>query len=218
MLMIYSILILLTVLVTPDQKLKNSVDEFLKSRLTEYAKYEFTIVKTPEITGKCEINSSSNINLNGTYVYLPVKIQMHDRGVIQSYITVKLKLFKTVCLAKGRIDPKEPVAADEVEFKLMEVSNLRGTPVESGDYLNGIRSKIKIDPGSVLLKEYLEEIPIINNGDRITAFTIAGSVKVSTDAEARQKGSAGDIISIVTKDKKQFKAKILDSNNVMIIE
>lgn len=41
---------------------------------------------------------------------------------------------------------------------------------------------------------------------------------VSTDAYARNDGSIGDVISIRTKSSKQFRAKIVDSKNVNIIE
>ena len=49
--MIYSFLILLTIFFTPNEKLKKSVDEYLKNKLTQYDKYEFTIVKAPELEG-----------------------------------------------------------------------------------------------------------------------------------------------------------------------
>ncbi len=216
--MIYSFLILLTIFFTPNEKLKKSVDEYLKNKLTQYDKYEFTILKAPELEGKIEIRNETKINLGNSFAYIPIRVIKPNSRVIQTYITVRLKLFKTVCMAKNEIEPGQPVSNEDVEFKLTNVTDLRGTPIESPDELKGWRSKVKIQPGSILLKELLEEIPIINKGDHITASAISGSVKVSTDAEAKQDGVKGDIIIIVTKDRKHFKAKILDSNNVIIVE
>jgi flagella basal body P-ring formation protein FlgA len=216
--MIYSFLILLTIFFTPNEKLKKSVDEYLKNKLTQYDKYEFTIVKAPELEGNFEIRNETKINLSNSFAYIPVRITKSNSRIIQTYITVRLKLFKTVCMAKNAIEPGQPVSANDIEFKLTNVTDLRGTPIASADEFIGYRSKIKIRPGSILLKELLEEIPVINKGDHITASAVSGSVKVSTDAEAKQDGVIGDIIVIVTKDKKQFKAKILDSNNVIIVE
>lgn len=216
--MVYAFLILLTFFSKPSENLKKTVGDYLKENLKQYDKYEYTIVKIPNFDGKYEIRNEIKINLSSSFAYIPVKIIRPNSSVIQTYITVRLKLYKTVCIAKNSIDPGQSVTGSDAELKLVNVTDLRGTPIQSLDELNGWRSKVKISPGSVLLKELLDEIPVINKGDHITASAIVGSVKISTDAEARQDGVIGDVIYIVTKDKKQFKAKILDSNNVIIVE
>jgi flagella basal body P-ring formation protein FlgA len=216
--MIYSFLILLTIFFTPNEKLKKSIGEYLQNKLTNYDKYEFTIVKAPELEGKFEIRNETKINLSSSFAYIPVRITKPNSRTIQTYITVRLKLFKTVCIAKNEIEPGQPVSSNDVVFKLTNVTDLRGTPIALADELIRHRSKVKMQPGSILLKELLEEIPVINKGDHITASAVSGNVKISTDAEAKQDGVTGDIIIIVTKDRKQFKAKILDSNNVIIVE
>ena len=216
--MVYAFLILITFLSTPNESLKKSVGEYLKDKLTQYDKYEYTIVKVPTFDGKYEIRNETKINLSNSFAYIPIKIVRPNSSVIQTYITVRLKLFKTVCIAKNMIEPGQPVSDNDAELKLVNVTDLRGTPIGSLNELNGWRSKVKIAPGSVLIKEFLDEIPVIYKGDQITASAIAGSVKISTKAEAKQDGVVGDIIYIVTKDKKQFKAKIIDSNNVIIVE
>ena len=205
-------------LFTPNEKLKKSVDEYLKNKLTQYDKYEFTIVKAPELEGKFEIRNETNINLSSSFAYIPVKIIKPDKSIVQTYITVRLKLFKNIYVTKNEIDPGQSISENNIALKLMNVTDLRGTPVESPEEFNGWRSKVKIQPGSVLIKEFLEQVPVIKKGDYVTAIVVSGNVKVSTAAEARQDGVLGGIIYVVTKDKKQFKAKILDSNNVMVIE
>ena len=216
--MVYAFLILLTFLSKPNENLKKTVEDYLKDNLKQYDKYEYTIVKVPDFDGKYEIRNETQINLSNSFAYIPVKIIRPNSNVIQTYITVRLKLFKTVCIAKNLIDPGQPLTERDAELKLVNVTDLRGTPIQSIDELKGWRSKVKLSPGSVLLKELLDEIPVINKGDQITASAIAGSVRISTDAEAKQDGVIGDVIYIVTKDKKQFKAKIIDQNNVIIVE
>ena len=216
--MVYAFLILLTFFSKPNENLKKTINDYLKNNLKQYDKYEYTIVKVPTFEGKYEIRNETKINLNSSFAYIPIKITRTNSNVVQTYITVRLKLFKTICIAKGAIEPGQALSENDVELKLVNVTDLRGTPIESIDELNGLRSKVKIAPGSILIKELLDEIPVINKGDHITASAIAGNVKISTDAEARQDGVVGDVIYIVTKDKKQFKAKIIDSNNVIIIE
>ncbi len=216
--MVYAFLILLTFFSKPNESLKQTVADYLKDNLKHYDKYEYTIVKIPAFVGKYEIRNETKINLSSSFAYIPVKITRANSNVIQTYITVRLKLFKTICAAKDIIEPGQSLSGKDVELKLVNVTDLRGTPIESLDGLKGFRSKVKINPGSVLIKELLDQIPVINKGEHITASAIAGNVKISTDAEARQDGVVGDVIYIVTKDKKQFKAKIIDSNNVIIVE
>ena len=216
--MVYAFLILLTFFSKPNENLKKTINDYLKNNLKQYDKYEYTIVKVPTFEGKYEIRNETKINLSNSFAYIPIKITRTNSNIVQTYITVRLKLFKTICIAKDAIEPGQALSENDVELKLVNVTDLRGTPIESIDELNGLRSKVKIAPGSILIKELLDEIPVINKGDHITASAIAGNVKISTDAEARQDGVVGDVIYIVTKDKKQFKAKIIDSNNVIIIE
>ncbi len=216
--MFYSFLLLISILFTPNEKLKKSVEDYLNKNLTQYDKYEFTIVKAPEVKDDFEIRNEAKINLNNSFAYIPIKVTKPNSGIVQTYITVRLKLFKKICIAKNEIEREQPLSNDNIELKLMDVTDLHGTPVESLNDLNGWRSKVKIEPGSILLKELLEQIPVINKGDHVTAIAVSGNVKISTSAQARQDGTAGDIIYIVTKDKKQFKAKIIDSNNVMVVE
>jgi flagella basal body P-ring formation protein FlgA len=216
--MVYAFLILLTFLSKPNESLKKTVEDYLKNNLKQYDKYEYTIVKIPNFEGKYVLRDENRMNLGSSFAYIPVKIVRPNSSIIQTYITVRLKLFKKIYIAKNSIEPGQPVTDSDVELKLVNVTDLRGTPVESfGDY-HDCRSKVKISPGSVLLKELLDKIPDINKGEHVTASAIAGSVKISTDAEAKQDGVIGDVIYIVTKDKKQFKAKIIDSNNVIIVE
>jgi flagella basal body P-ring formation protein FlgA len=123
-----------------------------------------------------------------------------------------------VFVAQKNIQQKELINPAELDMQLIEVTNLKGTPVASLSGLNRLRARTLVKAGSVLFRESFENEPVIKNGDWITASSVAGSVIVEIDAEAKQEGIEGEIIRIVSKDKKQFKAKIIDSNNVIILE
>jgi flagella basal body P-ring formation protein FlgA len=64
----------------------------------------------------------------------------------------------------------------------------------------------------------IELLPAVYSGDKLIARIRYGNVVVSTDAYARNDGTIGEVIKIRTKNNKQFKAEILDSKNVKIIE
>ncbi|MFA4923752.1 MAG: flagella basal body P-ring formation protein FlgA, partial [Ignavibacteriaceae bacterium] len=70
----------------------------------------------------------------------------------------------------------------------------------------------------ILIREVLEEKPVIQSGDLVKASFINGNVIVSMEANARQEGAVGEIIRVVTQNKKQYRVKVVDSLNVNILE
>jgi len=61
-------------------------------------------------------------------------------------------------------------------------------------------------------------MPIMLSGGKVNAHAISGNVVVSIEAFARQDGAEGDVIRIITKEKKIFKARVIDGLNVQILE
>jgi flagella basal body P-ring formation protein FlgA len=79
-------------------------------------------------------------------------------------------------------------------------------------------SKSSIPVGTVLIFESFQAAPVVKSGDKVTAQSNVGNVMITVEAFARQDGAEGEIIKIQTKDKKQFKARVLNFENVLIIE
>ncbi|MHB8339328.1 MAG: flagella basal body P-ring formation protein FlgA, partial [Ignavibacteriaceae bacterium] len=84
--------------------------------------------------------------------------------------------------------------------------------------INNLRSTAFIKAGEILTKEMVEPVPIIKAGDPVTAKYIGSNVLITFNALSRQDGALGDVITIIAKDKKLYKAKIIDAKNVIIIE
>ncbi len=213
--MFTSILITLIFLLSGNSAEKK-VENYLAEKLSGYDKYEFELVKAP--VGDFEFSTTEANNFNGGLNYLPVKIKSKNGGVINSYLTIRLKLYKEIFVVKNDISNKQTINPKDLELQLFEITNLRGNTISSFSELEGMRSKMLLREGTVLFKESLETDPIIKNGDWLIASTFSGNVAIEVDAEAKQEGCRGDIIKILTKDKKYFKAKVIDSNNVIILE
>ncbi|MDP2301412.1 MAG: flagellar basal body P-ring formation chaperone FlgA [Ignavibacteria bacterium] len=214
--MLNLLLILLITLSTPD-KLKDKIEEYLDQKLSGYQKYEFEISYAPKETDNLVIDDNRDFKISNDVAYIPVK-SVNGKSSSLSFVTVKLKLFDEVFSAKRNINKKMILSEEDIEIKLVDVAKIRGTALTENDKPNTFRTKSLIKKGDVIISELLEKIPVIQNGDLISAQVQHGNVMVSIDAIARQEGCVNDVIRIASKDKKLFKAKVIDSKNVSIIE
>ncbi len=216
--MFFSLIIALLMTFNPGNALKKQIHDFLKKNLVDYKQFEFQIVQMPENYIKVIIEKSDDFKISGNLAYIPVRVVSSADRQTRSFITIRLKLYKEVLVAVKNLKPKEDLSKDEFQFKNVDVTQVRGTPVLSFDKITSFRSKINIKKGDVLIKECIEEKPIINPGDVVTASYSTGNVTVSTQAISKQEGCKGQVITILTRDKRYFKAKVLDSQHVNIIE
>ena len=197
---------------------KAELDNYLKARLSQYKNYEYEIVSMPENKSKVEIIKEKHLNIQGDMAYVPVNVTDKSGREAKSFLTLRVKLFNKVLVAATTIERKQEITGKDVTSKLVDVSQLQGTPLTSLAEASDLRSKIHITSGTVLVKEMMENIPVVKFGERVTASLVYGNVLVTTEAIVKQEGSIGDIVSIVTSNHKEFKAKVIDSQNVSIVE
>ena len=212
------LLIIFSVFVHSGNSLKSQLDEYLKKNLTSYKDFKYEIVQIPTNYKHAEILKTNEFNVSGNLAYIPVKVIKEDKRITRSFITVRLKLFKNVLVAVKQINFKEHLAPADFRLEKKDITQIRGQAIESLKDIQNLRSKITIRSGDVLIRQSVETIPVINVGDVVKASLTSGSVYISTQATARQEGRPGDIIQIITKDKKLFKAKVINSHNVLIVE
>ncbi len=213
-----AILIILSFLFHSGNHSVPNLEGYLKKNLSAYESFEYEIVQIPKDYKKLNIEESSRLNISGNLAYIPIKFTDANNRSARSYITVRLKLYKTVLAAVKRINQRERLTRSDFRLEKMDVSTLTGTPVDSSIVVGKYRSKIYLNSGDVLTEEMIEPEPIINPGDPLKAKFISGSVIVSLDVISRQEGLAGQIITVISKDNKLFKAKVIDSQNVIIVE
>jgi len=90
-------------------------------------------------------------------------------------------------------------------------------PLTDLELVEGKQAVRYIPAGSIVFQSLIEEIPIIKPGDKVKIIVDKGSVKVSADGEARQKGAVGELIRVVNLgSKKVVRAEIIDSLTVVV--
>ena len=212
-----SLLLSVIVFFAPGKNIKDEVGKYLKEKLSNYESFEFEIVKAPENYISIEI-INRGLDLRGNIVHLPVKIIEARGKSSMTYLSIKLKLFRIILVAVKSINKGEMLNPSCFDLQKTDVSGLRGTPVTTIEGIELYRAKSMINPGAVLTEEYIEAMPIILSGGKVNAHSISGNVVVSIEAFARQDGAVGDVLRIITKEKKIFKARVIDGLNVQILE
>ena len=211
------LLLLILSLFHNGDSLDKQVHDYLSKYLSAYEKFEYKILSSPKTSGEIELREEKEFSLNRDMVYIPVRTANANNSS-SSFISVRVKLYKYVLVAAQTIKPKTDLNETMFEMKLVDVAALRGKPVESSADLKSLRNRILLNPGSVLIEEEIEMMPIVFSGDKLTAIKVAGSVLITVQAFAREDGAFNDRIKIRTADNKQFSARVLENKKVLIEE
>ncbi len=196
---------------------RDELKDYLTRQLTMYDSFEYEIMQMPKDYSSISIEKGTALNLNRNIVSVPVLLVKENKKS-ESLVKVKLRLYKKVVTVLNKIESKTDLNSSEFDLKTLDVSLLKGTPFFSLDEVSLFRTKIKLNPGSILTREALEAKPVIKSGDLVKASLINGNVVITIEANARQEGAVGEVIRVVTKNKKQYRAKVVDSTNVNILE
>lgn len=195
------------------------MDKALANYLKDYSRFEYEIISSPKVNGEdILVDNNREVKISGNIAYIPVNI-INSKGVkTQSLVSLKLKLFKSVVIAAREIKRGEAFNSENTELKTVDVSQIRGSVLSKTYSLKNNQARLNISKDEIILESMLEKMPVIKRGDSIRACVIRGGVSIEIDATARQDGSENEIISIVTSDKKSFKARVIDRYSAIIVE
>lgn len=200
--------------------LKTDMENYLKKQFKQYDRFDFEVVSSPssQPEDKIVIDNERQFRLSGNMAYVPVKLSVKNGRTSQSVVSVRVKLYRKVLVAKHQIRYGTEINASDFDEKLTDVAQLRGSAFCDLLSISGSKAKNTIKEGDILTKESMQPLPILKSGDKVVAIYSNGNVEITMDAITRQEGCEGDIIRIVTLDKRLFRAKVIDASSVQIIE
>ncbi len=212
----FLLFILLGFVTLQAKPFEDELKSYLQSKLGSYEKYEYQVVQKPKGFKRMKINNEKSFRLVKNYAYVPVKIYDEKNNASSALLTVRVKLFKTVFVTIQKVNAGENLFATMFERKLEDIASLDGNLVGEQD-LSLYRSKVLVKEGTVLTKELVELIPIVNKGEKVIVHAGKNGVDVTIDAVTRQDGCPGDVISVQANNK-IFKAKVIDKYNLTLVE
>lgn len=199
---------------TYAQDFYSQVEEYLYQKFNDFDKIEFTIMNDLK-NYEYIIDFSRELIVKGASAYLPVKLVAGNKSS-NSILTLHLKLYKKVAVALREFNRKEVIDSSGINFQTVDITSLR-VPIADIDFNNGrLRAKTNIKEGQVITKDLVEQVPLIQSGEKLTAECIKGSVVISTEAFARQDGRANEVIDILTVSNELLKAKVIGPQKVLI--
>lgn len=210
--------ILIGLLLPQNKSLDAQLKNYLDDRLNSYVKYEYQVVHEPKNYSRIEINKEKKSRLSKNYLYLPVNIYGSKNLLSSSILTIRLKLYKNVLAAAKEIGRNEILTENFFEVNIVDVSMYEGRQFDVDENLSNYRSKILIKTGTILSRDMVEPVPLVNKGDKVILHTGGTGVDVSIDVVARQDGCVGEVISVYSNGNKLYKGKIVDKNNITLVE
>ena len=145
-------------------------------------------------------------NNNGVFYVL-------DDNDIRRYFDYTIDGTLSILYSHKKIDRKETITSSNSILKLVPFTSFRGKPlVKLPDQAQRFRRTIRED--EPILDRYLEPIPLVLRGSRVSVQVENGRVIVEFIATATQEGALYDIITIEKSDKKRAKAKVIGENKV----
>ena len=208
---------------TAGTERNTELDSYLNRKLADYNKYEYEVISLPSYVSsindeRISISSDRDFRINYGYAYIPVDIKLSNENISQSVVTVKVNLYTEVYVANRRIRRGDIISLTDFTIKEEEVTHLRNGVVKDTAKINNHQASINIAEGAILQDNMIETIPDLRVGDKAFAYSSVGSVLVSFPVTVREKGRIGETVRVVRDDGLTFKALIVASNKVKIIE
>lgn len=199
------------------------LENYLQQKLEQYSRFEYKIISVPKglseyDENKLEILSDGNFKLNGSYAYVPVKLKYDKNLISNSYVTVRVNLFAEVLVASREIKKGELLHPGDFGKAEVDITSLRTQPFIYEEIINEYRARTSVTTGAVLEDYMVEKAPLINTGDMVYATLANRSVTIEFPVYARTAGGKGETIRVNDDSKRIFKAEVIDSKNVKIIE
>lgn len=196
----------------------SDLQKYLTKLFSNYEKFEYQVDYNTNNFSKIVVDDERESRLNKNILHVPVKIYDRKNNVSNSFISIKVRLFKKVLVAAQDIEKDEMLSSYQFRRDLRDVTMTKGFPVTEDESLIASRSKVKIREGSVLVKEMMEVIPDVMTNEKLILNAGKNGVNITIEVTAREKGNIGDVIRVIADNKKIFTAKIIDKYNVLLIE
>ncbi len=206
--MIHTTLIALLLLGAPtdasDRALRKATEAFIRAQLSlpsEDVSVEFrSIPVVPGVDGITFRIAPEGVHRLIGNVSLPVEAEAEGKTIWRSFISVRIRVYRTALVAVRTIDRHEPVSMVDLVAQRTEIRDLSERFVMRDAELRGKRAARRIRGGSIIMESVLETAPVVRANDPVTIIATVGNVIVRTQGVAREDGRMGDRIVVQRSD------------------
>ncbi len=148
-----------------------------------------------------------------------VNVKVWDGGkeVESGQVRMKIKQFAEVLTVAEKIRSHEPLSADKLTLRRMEVTNLHERPLQDITEIEGYRARRNLRRGMILTAAAIEPIPDIEAGKEVSIVYVNGLCRITAVGVALQTGMAGDYVKVKNKGSgKIILARVVDGSVVAV--
>jgi flagella basal body P-ring formation protein FlgA len=132
-------------------------------------------------------------------------------------VTGKVDLYAKVVVAKMGMARRHVLEPEDVEVVRMRLNDIHGAVASYPDEVVGLRTRVPVAMGEVLMLTRLERAPLIRRGDIVSMIYTSGTLKVTAKGRAQQTGYKGGNIKLLNMaSKREVYGKVLDSGTVLV--
>ena len=136
-----------------------------------------------------------------------------DKSGLRRYFDFSLEASLNVLHTNQKINRNQILSSGNTSLKLVPFTQFRGIPLSTlPDQTQRFRRSLRED--IPIIDRYLEPLPIVLKGSKVSVQVKSGLVIVEFVGTATQEGALYDIITIEKSDKKREKAKVIGENQV----
>ena len=211
----------------PYTELAKNAAELLADSLwnSEYVKSEISFEFAPDAKLNIALGNYKVIlgkmdakQLKGRVQIPLVVVQNNGEKRTRALINASINVTARVCVAAKDMARHEKFAPQNLEYKTVDISTLKGMPLFEMPKVDDYQIIGVIRKGTIITDRHIAPKPVIEIGTPVRMTTGEGMVKVSIMGRARSAGGIGDIISIENVESNRIvKAKVIGHGAVEIV-
>jgi flagella basal body P-ring formation protein FlgA len=207
------------------------LDQRIKLAIEKYVHQNFGLTKGEVVIESHPFNATlENQNLNGEIKILPTrdKIRKGNQILKCGYfqkgklirtinLRVNIRTFETIVVSKRALPRQTILKKEHLTFDRRETTKVLRKFYTSMDELLALRTKRFIQLGEIITENMVEPPPLISRGKQVNIHFIKDTLEIIVPGLARQDGYLGENIRVrCLETNKNFKAKVVDSNKVIV--
>ncbi|CUH95506.1 hypothetical protein P22_1577 [Propionispora sp. 2/2-37] len=144
-------------------------------------------------------------------------IKLDGRVYAKANLKFDVRMFQDVVVAARSIAINEVIAPESIKYERVDIGRMAQGYITATDEVTGMLARRVISPGTPINKYMLDEPLAIRRGGLVTIIVRIGDLEVTTEGEALQSGSVGDLIRVRNSTSKRVvAARILDEKSVLV--
>jgi len=130
-------------------------------------------------------------------------------------VPAHVKVFADALVTTHRIGRHDVVTTRDIESKIIEVTKMVKWAMTDADSVTGQRAKRTINPGQLVDRRWLEEVPLIQRGDHVVMEYSSGTVRVTANVIAMEDGYRDEEIMVKSSQAKRLMPVIVVNENTV---